>query len=214
LKGWFAEAKSASWLSPNDIKNHYASASILNSRRVVFNIGGNKYRLVTEIHYNRQTIYVRFIGTHAEYDKIGSGENLMSSFVTIKPIRNDEDLKSALEQIGPLLDSVEGTADYDLLEVLSVLVHDYEEEHHPIEPPDPIEAIKFRMEQQGLSNSDLESVLGSKSKVSEVMNRKRDLSIRMVRKVHEIFGISADTLIRPSKLPKTASLKARKAQSL
>ena len=70
LRAWLSEAESARWTSPNDIKNHYAHASILNGCRVVFNIGGNKFRLVTEIHFNTGFVYVRFIGTHAQYDKI------------------------------------------------------------------------------------------------------------------------------------------------
>lgn len=70
LKSWLYEAKAASWKSPADVKADYASASILNGDRVVFNIGGNNYRLVVRIHYGAQVIYIKFVGTHAEYDKI------------------------------------------------------------------------------------------------------------------------------------------------
>ena len=70
LKAWFQEAKSADWKSPADIKKQYASASILKNNRVVFNIGGNKYRLVVKINYVTKTVFIRFIGTHKEYDKI------------------------------------------------------------------------------------------------------------------------------------------------
>ena len=121
------------------------------------------------------------------------------SAMTIKPIRTDQDLERALSEIDSVLHASEGTPEFDQLLVLSVLVHDYEAKNHPTAPPDPIEAIKFRMEQQGLSSQDLEKVLGPKSKVSEVMNRKRNLSIKMIRRAHEILGISAETLIRPSK---------------
>ena len=70
LKAWYAEARAASWLTPTDIKDKYGSASILKNSRAVFNIAGNKYRLVVKIHYNTSTVYIRFIGTHPEYDKI------------------------------------------------------------------------------------------------------------------------------------------------
>ncbi len=112
------------------------------------------------------------------------------STITVKPIRSDEELEQAFVELDSLLNAVEGTPEFDTLQVLSILIHDYESKHHPIDPPDPIEAIKFRMEQQNLSNKDLEGILGPKSKVSEVLNRKRNLSIGMIRKVHQVLGIS------------------------
>ena len=110
------------------------------------------------------------------------------SMVYVKPIRTDEDLEQAFSEIDSLLGAAEGTPEFDRLQVLSVLVYDFESKHYPVEPPDPIEAIRFRMEQRGLRNEDLERILGPKSKVSEVMNRKRNLSIRMIRRAHAIFG--------------------------
>jgi HTH-type transcriptional regulator/antitoxin HigA len=83
--------------------------------------------------------------------------------------------------------------------VLATLVDAYEAEHHPIDPPDPIEAIKFRMEQQGLTRKDLERLLGTRTRVSEVLNRKRNLSIAMIRRLHAELGISAEVLIRPTR---------------
>lgn len=74
LSGWYAEAMKASWLSPQDIKSQYKTASFLRDNRVVFNIGGNKYRLIVKINYPYNTVYIRFIGTHAEYDKINAEE--------------------------------------------------------------------------------------------------------------------------------------------
>src|SRR5437763_12545043 len=75
----------------------------------------------------------------------------------------------------------------------------YEAEHYPVDPPDPIEAIKFRMEQQGLTRRDLEEIIGTRTRIAEVLNRKRGLSIAMIRRLHERLGISADVLIRPSR---------------
>ena len=81
--------------------------------------------------------------------------------------------------------------------MLATLIDAYESEHEPMDPPDPIEAIKFRMEQQGLTRRDLEPMIGSRARVAEVLNRKRDLSIAMIRRLHERLGISAEVLIRP-----------------
>ena len=83
--------------------------------------------------------------------------------------------------------------------MLTTLIEAYEAEHHPMDPPDPIEAIKFRMEQQGLTRKDLERLLGTCTRVSEVLNRKRNLSIAMIRRLHEELGISAEVLIRPTR---------------
>jgi plasmid maintenance system antidote protein VapI len=83
--------------------------------------------------------------------------------------------------------------------VLATLIDAYEAEHHPMDPPDPIEAIRFRMEQQGLTRKDLEPIIGTRTRVAEVLNRKRGLSIGMIRRLHERLGISADVLIRPSR---------------
>jgi HTH-type transcriptional regulator/antitoxin HigA len=83
--------------------------------------------------------------------------------------------------------------------VLATLIDAYETEHHPMDPPDPIEAIKFRMEQQGLTRRDLEEMIGTRTRIAEVLNRKRGLSIGMIRRLHKRLGISADVLIRPSR---------------
>ncbi|HEY4125228.1 MAG TPA: helix-turn-helix domain-containing protein [Rhizomicrobium sp.] len=82
--------------------------------------------------------------------------------------------------------------------MLATLIDLYETEHYPMDPPDPVEAIKFRMEQQGLTRKDLERMIGTRTRVAEVLNRKRSLSINMIRRLHEELGISADVLIRPS----------------
>ncbi|SDH65458.1 HTH-type transcriptional regulator / antitoxin HigA [Bradyrhizobium sp. Rc2d] len=82
--------------------------------------------------------------------------------------------------------------------MFATLIDAYEAEHYPMDPPDPIEPIKFRMEQQGLTRRDLEETIGTRTRIAEVLNRKRGLSITMIRRLHERLGISADVLIRPS----------------
>lgn len=116
----------------------------------------------------------------------------------IRPIHTKADYKAALKAVSALVDAdpKRGTPDADRLEVLGTLLEAYEAQHFHIELPDPIEAIKFRMEQQGLSAKDLTPMIGGLNRVYEVLNRKRPLSIAMVRRLHEGLGISADCLIR------------------
>jgi HTH-type transcriptional regulator/antitoxin HigA len=92
-----------------------------------------------------------------------------------------------------------GNAGRDRLDALATLIDAYESEHDPIDPPDPIEAIKFRMGQEGLTRKDLEGILGSRTRIAEVLNRRRGLSINMIRGLHDRLGISAEVLIRPSR---------------
>ena len=115
----------------------------------------------------------------------------------IKPIRTRRDYKAALAEIERVFEAKPGTPDGDRLEILTTLVEAYEERHHPIPPPDPVDAILYFMENRGLSRKDLEPYLGSRAKVSEVLNRKRPLSIDMIRRLHTGLGIPAEVLIRP-----------------
>jgi HTH-type transcriptional regulator/antitoxin HigA len=115
----------------------------------------------------------------------------------IKPIRTERDYERALREVERLMDAKPGTAEDDRLDVLATLVDAYESKHFPIDPPDPIEAIRFRLEQQGLDTSALVGVIGGRSRVYEVMNGKRSLSLEMIRRIHERFGIPAEVLIGP-----------------
>ena len=118
----------------------------------------------------------------------------------IRPVRTDADYQAALAAIDRLTagdrEPAPGSAEADRLHVLLALVHDYEAQHHPIDPPDPIEAIKFRMEQAGLTRRDLEPAIGGDGRVSEVLNRRRRLTLPMIRRLNEMFGIPAESLIR------------------
>ena len=115
----------------------------------------------------------------------------------IKPIRTERDYERALREVERLMDAKPGTAEDDRLDVLATLVDAYESKHFPIDPPDPIEAIRFRLEQQGLDTRALVGVIGGRSRVYEVMHRKRSLTLEMIRRLHERFGIPAEVLIRP-----------------
>lgn len=117
----------------------------------------------------------------------------------VKPIRTKRAYEAALKEVERLWGAKTGTRDGDRLDVLATLIDVYESEHFPMDPPDPIEAIKFRMEQQGLTRKDLEDIIGTRTRIAEVLNRKRGLSVGMIRRLHERLGISADVLIRPSR---------------
>ena len=116
----------------------------------------------------------------------------------LKPIRTKKDYEAALAEVERLWGGKSGTPRGDRLDVLATLIEVYEAKHYPMDPPDPIEAILFRMEQQGLTRKDLEPMIGARNRVAEVLNRKRGLSIEMIRQLHNKLGISAEVLIRPT----------------
>jgi len=115
----------------------------------------------------------------------------------IRPIHTEEDCKAALKEISTLMDSdpAAGRPEGDRLDILATLVKAYEEKHVPIAAPDPVEAIKFRMEQSGLSVKDMEPLIGKSNRVYEVLNRKRPLTLAMIRRLHRKLGIPAEVLI-------------------
>jgi HTH-type transcriptional regulator/antitoxin HigA len=117
------------------------------------------------------------------------------NLVHVRPIRTDEDLKAAHARLLEIFDAPDGTPEADELEVLGVLAHDYERQHHPIAPPDPIDAIRFMMDQKGLKPADLVPMLGSRSRVSEVLNGTRGLTLAMIRRLHEGLGIPVEVLV-------------------
>ncbi len=113
-----------------------------------------------------------------------------------KVIKTEKDYKLALKRLELIFDAKKGSKHGDELELLSLLIDNYEKEKHPIDLPDPIEAIKFRMEQLGYKQKDLAEIMGLKSRVSEVLNRKRKLTLEMIRKLNEVLGISTDVLVK------------------
>lgn len=113
----------------------------------------------------------------------------------IKAIKTEEDYNQALKRLEEIFHAPANTKEGDEAEVLSILIEKYEDEHYPIEAPDPIEAIKFRMEQMGMSKKDLAQVLGYRSRVSEIFNRKRKLTLKMIRNLHEKLKIPYESLI-------------------
>ncbi len=120
----------------------------------------------------------------------------------VKPIKSEADYQTALQVLASLWDAEAGTDDFDKLDIMATLIEAYEKKQTPIEAPDPVQAILFRMDQMGLSNQDMTQYLGAPSKVSEVLNYQRPLSITMIRKLHDGLGIPSEILIQPYPLSK------------
>ena len=115
--------------------------------------------------------------------------------MTIRPIRNDDDLKKVFRRLEKIFQAEEGTPQADERDVLVTLVEAYENKHYDFGPADPVEAIKFRMEQEGLTPRDLEPYIGQSGRVSEVLNRRRPLSLRMVKRLHDGLKIPYESLM-------------------
>ncbi|MBN1577617.1 MAG: hypothetical protein JW913_13745 [Chitinispirillaceae bacterium] len=115
--------------------------------------------------------------------------------MNIKPIKTGKDYKAALKEVQSLWNAEPNTPDGDNLEILITLIEAYEDKHYPIDPPDPVDAIKFRMEQKGLRKIDLAPIMGGKNRVSEVLLRKKPLTLKMIRNLHHKIGIPYESLI-------------------
>lgn len=139
-------------------------------------------------------MYLQFISTHKDYDNlIGNIQN--QKMETIRPIKTEKQYREALKTIDTLIDAEPNTIEFEQLELISILVDDYESKHYTIDPLDPIEAIKYEMEEQGLKQKDLIPYFGSKEMVSQVLNKKRPLTLKMIKNLYHNFGISAASLL-------------------
>ena len=118
----------------------------------------------------------------------------------LKPIHCDADHADAMAEVERLWGATTGTPDGDRLDIILTLIDAYETRHHAVDPPDPVEAIEFRMEQQGLVRKDLEPLIGTRARVAQVLNRERGLTIEMIRKLHDQLGIPAAVLIGAARL--------------
>jgi HTH-type transcriptional regulator/antitoxin HigA len=122
--------------------------------------------------------------------------------MNIQPIKTEDDYQAALSRLEEIFDAPDGTPESDELDILGLLVDEYEKEHYPIDSPDPIDAIKIRMEELNMRQVDLIPVIGGKSRVSEILNRKRRLTIQMIRRLKDRLNLSAELLIRDYELLK------------
>src|SRR5690554_6554500 len=120
--------------------------------------------------------------------------------MNLRPIKNEKDYRNSLERLEVIFDAAVDTKEGDEAEILSLMIENYENEHYPIDAPDPIEAIKIRMEELNMRQKDLVGVIGGKSRVSEILNRKKKLTVDMVRELERVLHISASVLVSNYKL--------------
>ena len=203
LKAWYAIASKVDWSSPAEVKAAYRNASILGDNRVVFNIGGNRFRLVVRFDYTHRLGSVRFAGTHTEYDAVDAS-SVLEFRMNIKPIKNEAGYDAALAVIDGLMGASLDTPEGDELKILVTLVEAYEAEHWPIEAPDPISAIEHVMEVRGLRQRDFATLIGSQPHASEVLNRHRPLTLPMIRTLAAEWNLPADVLVREYDLTSAA----------
>lgn len=123
----------------------------------------------------------------------------------ISPIKTEKDYKAALKEIERLFNAKPNTPKGDKLDVLATLVREYEEHHYPVDFPDAVEALRYWIESRGLERKDLLLCMGTRARISEILNRKRDLSLNMIRKLHDELHIPAELLIKKSKQRKNAA---------
>ncbi len=200
LEAWVDDVRKAIWRQPSDTKAHFCNASILKNRRVVFNIKGNRYRLIVAVAYQYGALTSNF-SVHTRNTMPSTPKPSRWRYdMSIHPIHTDDDYRSAMKEVSTYFDNEPkpGTEEGDRFEILLTLVEDYENRHFPVDLPDPVEAIKFRMEQTGLTPKDLQPMIGRLNRVYEILNRKRPLTLGMIRKLHEGLGIPAESLIKPS----------------
>lgn len=135
------------------------------------------------------------------------------SEVMVHPIRTEQDYEAALEEVGRLMTARPGMPEGDQLDVLSTLVEAYEAEHYPIDAPDPVNLLEFAMEQRGATRADLEPIVGSRGRVSEVLTRKRSLTLAMIRKLNQEWGLPADVLVQSYPLRRSGMRTTRRTKT-
>lgn len=194
LNFWYHTVMAKNWDNINELRQDFNTVDYVGNHRFVFNIKGNDYRLVAIISFNAKKVYIRFIGTHSEYDKIKD----------IKTFSNDTDRKeynAIVERIEELLQNPDNIENKDAkgyveLSLLSDLVADYEERHYPVKKPSLIEVVKLRMAEMGLNQKRLSELLGvSTSRVSEYLNGKSEPTLKVAREISRKLNIDASIVL-------------------
>jgi len=211
LERWYRLVKAANWTSMDDIRRAAPKSKVLNRDRACFEVAGGDYRLIAAFDFRRQIAFVKFIGTHAEYDAIDAltvARFLIRTAMQIRAIRTDKDHRAALAEIEQLWGASSGTPEGDKLDILVTLVETYEERRWPLKSRrrfDPVDVLHFAIEELGHSQAELADILGSRSRASEVLARRRPLTLEMIQKINASWKIPADLLVQPYRVAATAA---------
>jgi HTH-type transcriptional regulator / antitoxin HigA len=201
--------RAAHWSSSDEVQRAAPKCKVLNRERIRFEVAGGSYRLIAAFDFRRQVAFVKFIGTHAEYDRIDALtiSLLKDHPMEFRPIRNDKDHRAALAEIDTCWGAAEGTEEADRLDVLLALVETYEARRWPtdtFERFDPIDVLNYAIEELGHTQAELAELLDSRSRASEILSRRRALTVDMIHKISEAWKIPADLLVRPYKIERAA----------
>ncbi len=196
--------RASNWQSIQDVLQAFPNAKGIDAERVRFAVHGGDYRMIVAFFFEDQTAYIEFIGTHADYDAIDATKVSLFQRDTMKlrPIRNDDDLQDALRQVDELWRAAPGSPEAGQLELLTILIERYEDEKWPIDESDPIDILTYAFTEMGHSQAELATLLGSRSRASEIMGRKRPLTLDMIRKISEAWHIPIAVLAKPYALAK------------
>ena len=193
LRAWHSEIKKGGYQNPNEVIKDYPMADTVKNNRlcsifVTINIGSWCY-------FGINTNGFTFVSLVHIRSTMPSKTSLTSKTMNIKPIRTEDDYRTALRLIDTLIDCEDDSHQADQLDVLSILVENYENEHYPIAPPDPIDAIKFRMEQTGMSEQEIGTYLGGERTARAILNREEPLTLTMIKALYRQLHIPAESLL-------------------
>ena len=182
LMAWYRQVRGADWATPADVKRAIGSASILNDGRAVFNIAGNKYRIVVWINYPYRVVYVRFVGTHRQQGRHDRCTNQAwkVDILEISPIKTQRDYRNVLKEIEGLMIAKRNTPAGDRLDVLVTLVEAWERKHYPMDLPDPVEAIKYHMGSKWAAVTATSFPSSAIATACTRYSRKRSLTLKMI----------------------------------
>ncbi len=220
LRAWHDTIAKATLAGPADVKTAFGTGvDFISDNRVIFDIGGNQHRLIVRFSYRFKACQIRFVGTHREYVSVDPPTvefKFMTSEVSahvrngvpnIRPIRTEADHRWALKEIDAYFgaEPEAGSADGDRFEVLIALVEAYEREHFPIEPVDPVDILHFAIADMGRSQAELARLLGSRARASEILSRKRALSLAQIRAISAAWHLPIALLAAPYRLAQDAA---------
>jgi mRNA-degrading endonuclease HigB of HigAB toxin-antitoxin module/antitoxin component HigA of HigAB toxin-antitoxin module len=205
LKVWYKAARKAEWTTLVDVKNTFPATDHITADRLVFDVGGNKWRIVARVDYQPRMVFIRWVGDHKAYDKIDAATVSEAAMFDLQIIRDDATHEAALAEAERLMDiSNRSDADTKRLELLGFLISRYEEDTLLGDLPDPIDAIEAMMETRGMTRRDLDAAFGNRATASLVLNRHRALSKEMIRRLADLLHLPESLLLQPYELVRDA----------